>query len=611
MSVVNNVNTLDSSELPVKPNIKPSEMIHVTLNFDNFKKYIDYLEETHKKQSEEIKDLGIKFSRYDELERLTKTLTEKVDSLESKFANIEETLFSHSNKFMEIEVNNNNFKEKVISQVETLENKVYACEMNVGRLDDSNEDIKREIFNIKTSMETLAPIEMVNEKTQSLTNIVNTFKEETETKLREVNVSVFKFENYFEKVFKKIEEMSETLKNLNPISKESEEAIAFINNDPNIKKETLSLHEDAIRLDEGSKKTQSEFYRTREFKTTTPKEERKELNFNETDRRKESNDFQMTKNEANHNKLETIGEYDNTYNRNNIEQLKKEMIGIKQSQQSSNMDFKTQLTELRSYIDMMRGDEPKSMDENRVYTRKNTSMNMKDTNEIKESIKEEVFESVLEVLHNLENKIKSLEYALNERKKEEKEFPAIDASLDMPINNNRNEINLDKFDKFGLDNFETNNNNGNLNQNHLDLIYQAQDLANKNRQDIISVENSIRDLKKVYLDINKKSRQSIVIEEEKVNNNENFQNAVDLRLSELEKSISKMKLMFDDTRGLDDLADNNAVKSSGEGSIKEIIKGTANNLKSVTDRVDKIQIKLDHMTAEILNKLKKDLACNF
>jgi hypothetical protein len=263
---------------------------------------------------------------------------------------------------------------------------------------------------------------------------------------------------------------------------------------------------------------------------------------------------------------------------------------------------------LRSYIDMMRGDEPKSMDENREKTRKNTSINMKDTNEIKESIKEEVFESVLEVLHNVENKIKSLEYALNERKKEEKEFPAIDASLDMPINNNRNEINLDKF---GLDNFETNNNNGNLSQNNLDLIYQAQDLANKNKQDIITIENSIRDLKKVYLDINKKTRQSITIEEEKGNNNESFQNAVDLRLSELEKSIAKMKLMLDDTRGMDDLADNSAVKSSGEGSIKEIIKGTANNLKSVTDRVDKIQMKLDHMTAEILNKLKKDLACNF
>lgn len=91
------------------------------------------------------------------------------------------------------------------------------------------------------------------------------------------------------------------------------------------------------------------------------------------------------------------------------------------------------------------------------------------------------------------------------------------------------------------------------------------------------------------------------------------------KIKEIEGNIKKLKGIFEETsKGFDDGQHMNNTKYSESSqkdhttnqvnSFKDYIRSTAQQVRILTDRMDKLQNKMDHFINEVLTKLKKDLA---
>lgn len=80
------------------------------------------------------------------------------------------------------------------------------------------------------------------------------------------------------------------------------------------------------------------------------------------------------------------------------------------------------------------------------------------------------------------------------------------------------------------------------------------------------------------------------------------------KTQDLESYVRNLKNQFEESmKSLEDLNDGSSKDQTA--SIRDYIKNLTGSLKSINDKNDKLTLKVENMTSEILNKLKKDLAC--
>ena len=123
-------------------------------------------------------------------------------------------------------------------------------------------------------------------------------------------------------------------------------------------------------------------------------------------------------------------------------------------------------------------------------------------------------------------------------------------------------------------------------------------------------ENNIEDINKIFeslVDI----RNSL---SEASNIKEKFSEISD-KIEELDYSQKKYKLNLEERFKIlegdgviedENVADNQAVSSGG--TIKDIVKNLSSNLKTLTEKIEKVTSRQDNMNNEILSKVKKDLS---
>lgn len=78
-----------------------------------------------------------------------------------------------------------------------------------------------------------------------------------------------------------------------------------------------------------------------------------------------------------------------------------------------------------------------------------------------------------------------------------------------------------------------------------------------------------------------------------------------LKLIDIEGSIKNLKMLFENLSGADILDSDG--KDEQPMTLKEFVKSVISNNKVMTERLEKVNIKLDGINSDVLFKIKKDL----
>lgn len=100
-----------------KPNINFNDMLTVTFNTDNMRRYFEYLDLANSQSQRTMEDLKIRIQRVEENPKQLDDIMTKVNASGSKIDDIYSTLNSYQSKFMEIEV-----KTELLNEVRLMNN---------------------------------------------------------------------------------------------------------------------------------------------------------------------------------------------------------------------------------------------------------------------------------------------------------------------------------------------------------------------------------------------------------------------------------------------------------------------------------------------------------
>ena len=213
-----------SDEYPANLN----EMLEFSFKFDNLIKIIEFLHRHNMNLKNEIKDLGKKIEILSQLKSQVDNLDIKAKNLEKNNKEINQTLVNHNDKFLDLESQLNNIKNKsdeTKEQINSIDKKVEGHDYNLNNLNkiveehikDSKEQ-KKDIDSIKITLsQNQIEFEKVKNELNDMSNdfneIKNNFnefkKEQTKTK-EEQNKKLFNNEKSIVTLIATINEIKAT-----------------------------------------------------------------------------------------------------------------------------------------------------------------------------------------------------------------------------------------------------------------------------------------------------------------------------------------------------------------------------------------------------------------
>jgi hypothetical protein len=678
-----------------KPKINFNEMISVSLNLDNLKKYMDYLEEQNKRHNEQMHDINIKLSRMEYYQHQTDDLCSKMEIFQKKIEEFDNTLTSHSNKFIEIEVKNNEISQK-FELVATLEKTVNEHKEILATNEENFNKLSRDVEingkDIAECTEKVNKIKVEGENSvfatsQSVVDLRDQLRkefdeemmymrEEFDKKIIEVNTGIFAREGI------KVEPLESEDNLVNNIDKHNPKNVNIIvdnlvSNNVSQNIESLENHDNVNDINTSNSGINDHVNM---------------LNNAENEVRKKSilsNEIINHGHNTHHgHKISTQSNHpgntpsitESPYKRSSslalrkeVEILKKEILNLKSSQDNIVNDIKHEIKTAmmrnkRGSVNIqedggnsnsfMRGENAGVEDVNTSRKREefnentpregenninnnnfnNSPFNIRRSNSIfnKDGIVIEIKDDIKEIddkVKKLEENFRLIRNAINAHNKGDNNalnaLNALNTSInDNPLNTSRNQNNHKalelKIESFHIDTepipMSSNRSNMRSSLKHKEPTSPAKTAANIGTslivQDLLKQNETLTsDIKKLNDAITEVKHliSQVKTEVDSEDDNATFfsKGGKNKRINDLERNVNRLKAMLEDTKGNDDVDSSKEERSlvnNNGGSIKEMIKSNMQNLKVISDRVDKQQSKLDHLTNEIVIKLKKDLS---
>jgi hypothetical protein len=625
-----------------------NDLISVSLNIDNLKKYVEINESGHKKQNDEINDIKIKLSNMDKMDSVISELGTKLESLIIKVDDIANTIQWHSSKFIEVEIKSNQINEKFKSLdkydkgYEESKIKIKKFEDEITKLTRSYEQNINDLQHLKLKTDKLrmddeiplyATNEVVNQTKHSilgeLESQIYQLKMETFKRMEEIALKNQELledneedsEEPLEQVEEKINTQEEQIKtdtkspqiepqNINqniititpennennkiPMSGQSKELfnnLIIINQhqdiNSNIQQQQQQNDSNNGTIDLDKDESFDEFS-TANMRHISPK---KSSPMKLTNResiypmRKDSSPVKLGM-------LKDFKKSSSIALRKEFELLKKDVQNIKSQNDAKLEDLKKELKSLIS-----NHTKKKSIDlSNPIHDNEEVHLKSTKTNKLpiananmqniptdkKEmAIKEQQFQHLILAVKSHDEKIKTLDNKFeNILQKHSDLTPEKTAVINVFSQTEDSPLYKDLQKALKMINNLNNSNNSNL--------MDAKEMAEH--------KEIMNDLKGQVAVIKSKEEEHSLIS-----------NSTSRRVYDLEKLMLKVRSMIEDTSEMPEnekLANQNP---NAPGNIRELIKATNINLKLMTDRVDKIQNKLDHILNEIVSKLKKEL----
>lgn len=83
---------------------------------------------------------------------------------------------------------------------------------------------------------------------------------------------------------------------------------------------------------------------------------------------------------------------------------------------------------------------------------------------------------------------------------------------------------------------------------------------------------------------------------------------INIKMDDLEYMLKYLKSQFDENfKGLEEEESNS--NDNPNLNLKDLFRNLKGELRGVTERIDKVVVKQDNLTGEVLGKIKKDLSC--
>jgi hypothetical protein len=697
-----------------KPKINLNEMISVSLNLDNLKKYIEFIEEQNKRHNEQMNDVNIKLARMEFYQHQTDDICSKIEIFQKKIEENENTVNCHSNKFMEIEVKSNELSEKFESMT-TLEKTVNEHSQILTTNSENFFKLSRDVeINMKDILECSDKINKI--KTDGENSVFATsqsvvdmrdqlrkqfeeelmyMREEFDKKINDINKGIFAKDGIRVEPLESEENLINNIDKNNPLNMNGiveNLGLGLNMNTSNVSASNNMLeNNDNVNEINTSNSGINDVVMLNTLNT---------LNNNEHPNRKKSvlsNDIIISHHHGHKNSTQSILAGKNPsitevpYKRSSslairkeVEILKKDILNLKAAQDNMVNEIKHEIKtamirskrtsvnngvqdEANSFfgdeINTSRNREKNKSNENiptdgdlnnadkegnkinipenigQKNLRRSTTMGGKDNsgiNNINSSYVNIVVE-IKEEIKGLEDKTKKLEEnfklmrnaIMSNSKGEKTNFSMEENQLNPSTNTNKARPEL-KIESFQIDTEPKAMNSNRSNSNTRSSLKTKEPTQPVKSAANIGTSLIVQDLLKqnetLTADINKlneaiselKYMVSQVKTEPDNNEDDETGNSILLgrggrnkRIADLERNVNRLKAMLEDTKGNDEVDTSKEEKSHNNGTtIKEMIKNNTQNLRVISDRVDKHQSKLDHLTNEILIKLKKDLSSN-
>lgn len=86
-----------------EPPCKIDDVIFMNYSFDNLHKFLNFLLLTDKEAYSKLHDISVKLNEIDELKQYINETTDRVANCENKFLDVDKTINSYRDKFLEID----------------------------------------------------------------------------------------------------------------------------------------------------------------------------------------------------------------------------------------------------------------------------------------------------------------------------------------------------------------------------------------------------------------------------------------------------------------------------------------------------------------------------